>query len=243
MEHLEALKNLGLNEVESQIYVTLLEKGALQANKIAAVVGTKRTTIYAILHSLCKRGILTKILEKKKTFYTAEKPYQVAGIFQKKLEVFENIIPFLESLEKKNQQVFGFQFIDTLTELKDFYTHILVEYKNKDYATFGDLNQWERVDKDFFAQYQKDRARANIRNFSLLTMKSAPLNPINPTLLKSTKYLPDKYSAASFIDIFGDKILILNPSLSSLAVLITIPPLLDTFQLFFQILWDVYGKK
>lgn len=243
MDHISILKNLGLNEIESQIYLTLLEKGALQAPQIAQVVGTKRTTVYAILHSLCKRGILTKTLQKKKTFYTAEKPYQLAGIFQKKLESFESIIPFLESLEKKNAQVFGFTFVETLPELKEVYAHVLVEYKNKDYATVGDLNQWERIDKEFFGQFQKDRARANIRNYSLLTMSSAPVNPTNPSLLKHSKYLPEKYTVASFIDIFSDKILIVNPSLSSLAVVITLPPLVDTFQLFFQILWDVYSKK
>ena len=111
MKHFEALKNLGLNEIESKIYVTLLEKGAVQANSIAKIVGTKRTTIYAILHSLCDRGILTTIVEKKKTFYSAEKPYHLAGIFQKKLQNFESMVPFLESLEKKNTEVFGFQFI------------------------------------------------------------------------------------------------------------------------------------
>ena len=243
MKHFEALKNLGLNEIESKIYVTLLEKGAVQANSIAKIVGTKRTTIYAILHSLCDRGILTTIVEKKKTFYSAEKPYHLAGIFQKKLQNFESMVPFLESLEKKNTEVFGFQFIETMSELKNFYTHILVEYKNKDYATFGDLHQWERLDKEFFEQYQKDRARANIHNYSLLTMKSSTINPTNPTLLKHSKYLPDKYTTSSFIDIFGDKLLMLHPGLSSPAVIITIPPMLESFQLFFQMLWEVYAKK
>lgn len=243
MGHLSVIKNLGLNDTESHVYLTLLEKGALQAPQVATEAGTKRTTIYAILHALCQLGIVTKITEKKKHFYRAEKPHIVAGLFQEKLQSFESIIPFLESMEKKNTEVFGFQFIETNHDLKEFFGRILVEYKNRDYASFGDLHQWEKVDKEFFTQLQKDRARANIRNYSLFTISSGPLNPTNPTLLKTSKYLPDKYALNSYIDIFGDKIFVLSPSLSSLAVVITIPPLVEMFQSVFQILWDMYSKK
>jgi hypothetical protein len=56
--------------------------------------------------------------------------------------------------------------------------------------------------------------------------------------LREFKYLPPIYKFKSTIDIFGDRILIVSPELSSLAVVIAIPAMTDVFKTVFQVLWD-----
>lgn len=233
------LQNLGVSEDEARVYVALLRLGGTRASSIAKDVGMKRTTIYPILQSLARAGLVNVYFRTSQRFYYAQRPVTVAAQFHKKIEAFENIIPSLLALEKKQVQMIGLRFIETKEELQNFYRSILAEYKNKNYRIISSAAGWQGVDPEFFIQYRKDRGRANIRTQLLLTADSAAINPTDPALLREYKYLPAEYSFDSTIDIFDDKILIVSPELSSLAVVIAIPAMVGVFRSVFDILWGV----
>jgi hypothetical protein len=54
------------------------------------------------------------------------------------------------------------------------------------------------------------------------------------------KLLPPNYDFKTNIDIFDDKILVIGPDLSSLAVVIKIPAMTDVFKSIFEILWEKF---
>src|SRR4030042_5917268 len=107
MDKFNALNDLGLSDLETDVYLALLSLGMSKASAIAKEVGVKRTTIYAILKELAVKGIVTVYFRKAQRLYSAKKPYQVAKIFQNKINKFEEIIPALESLEKKQARAMG----------------------------------------------------------------------------------------------------------------------------------------
>ena len=163
---------------------------------------------------------------------------RVADYFEKKLDAFNNLVPMLESVEKKKLQITGLRFIETLHELKKFYNDVLDEYKNKEYFIIGSAPGWEGLDPEWFTQFRKKRGHANIKTRLLLSAESAKINPEDPKLLRIWKYLPAKHKFKSTIDIFKDKILIVSPELSSLAVVVAIPAMVDVFKSVFEIIWD-----
>ena len=238
MENKQALIDLGLSEQESEAYLSLLRLGGGLASKVARDMHIKRTTIYAILQSLTLKGFATVYFRKSKKFYYASKPHKLAGLFEKKLETFNSMIPLLESLEKKETQSMGLRFIETKEELENFYEEILVEYKNKEYYAIGSAPAWEGIDNDFFIKYRKQRAKNNIHTKLLLSAESKQLDIAGDSLLRKYKYLPEKYKFKSTIDIYKDKILIVSPDLSSLAVVIAIPAMVDIFKSIFEIIWE-----
>ncbi len=240
MENKDILKNLGLDEHESNIYMTLLRLGGSRASKVAKSVGLKRTTVYPILKALAQKGFVNVYFRKNTRFYYAQKPARVASIFEKKLELFENIISNLETIEKKQAEVFGLRFVETVNELKEFYNGILLEYKNKEYYIIGSALGWESSDPKFFVQYRKDRAKNKIKTKLVLSSESKKINPKEKELLREYKYLPAKYKFKSTIDIFDDKILVVSPELSSLAVVIAVPAMTDVFRSVFEVLWDSF---
>ncbi len=241
MENKDILKNLGLDEHESNIYLALLRLGGSRASVIAKDVGLKRTTVYPILKTLASRSFVKVYFRKNTRFYYAQKPARVAAIFEKKLESFESIIPNLETIEKKQASLFGLRFIETIDELREFYAGVLVDYKNKDYLIIGSAPAWEGLDEKFFVKYRKDRAKNKIKTKLILSADSKSVNPEEKELLREYKYLPAKYKFKSTVDIFEDKILVVSPELSSLAVVIAVPAMIDVFKSVFGVLWDTVG--
>lgn len=235
---MSTLTELGLAEQEISVYLTLLKIGGSTASITAKAAGIKRTTVYAILHSLAQKGFVTMYYRKGRQLYYAEKPERIKNYFEKRLENFEALIPTLEALEKTRLQVSGLRFIETIDELKKFYADILNEYKNKEYYAIGSAGAWEGLNPEFFVQYRKDRAKANIKTRILLSNYKPEASPDDANLLRKVKFLPEKYAFKSTIDIFNDKILIISSDLTSLAVVIQIPAMTDIFKAMFEMLWE-----
>lgn len=238
MEQINALKHFGLSEQEAQTYLSLLKIGGTRASVLAKEIGVKRTTVYPILKSLAEKGCVLVYFKKGQRYYYAQKPVKLATLLEKKLEFFNNIIPAFEAMDKKQAEAVGLRFIETREELKQFYEDVLVDYKNKSYRIIGNASEWEGVDQEFFVQFRKDRARANIKTRLLLSADSKGVNPTDTRLLREYKYLPEKYKFKSTMDIFKDKVLIISPDISSLAVVIAVPAMVDIFKSMFEIIWE-----
>ncbi len=238
MSNTSALIDLGLSEPEATLYLALLKLGGSRASTVAKEVGLKRTTIYALLKSLAQKGFVTMYYRHNRQYYYADKPERVAHFYEKKLDAFTALIPALETLDKKQLQATGLRFIETLPELKKFYAAILEEYKNKSYTIIGSSRAWEGLEPEFFIQYRKDRAKNKIKTRLLMTADSRGHSPEDPRLLRAVKFLPKKYSFKSTIDIYKDKVLVVRPQISSLAIVIEVPAMVDVFRSVFEIMWD-----
>lgn len=238
MQNIKTLVDIGLSEQEASIYLRLLKIGRSSASMIAKEVEIKRTTIYPILQSMVRKGVVAIYFKGSNRFYSAKKPQKLANLFKNKLDALNEIIPNLETIEKKHAEMFGLRFIETPDELKQFYNEILDEYKNKEYYALGNTNVWEDIDKEFFKKFRRRRANAKIKTKLLLSADSKNINPTDKSLLREFKYLPEEYDFKSTIDIFKDKVLIIGPDTAALAVVIAVPAMVDVFKSIFQILWD-----
>lgn len=238
MKEKQALLEFGLTESEAQTYLTIFKLGGATAAVIAKETGLQRTTVYPILKSLAKKGCVLVYFRKNKHYYYAQKPNKIANLLEKKLEFFNSVIPLFKSIDKKQAHIFGLRFVETKEELKRFYADILADYKNKSYRVIGNAFEWESIDPEFFAYYRKSRGKLNIKTRLLLSVDSKNVNPTNKSLLRKYKYLPKKYKFKSTMNIFNEKILIISPELSSLAIVIAIPAMVDIFKSMFEIIWE-----
>ena len=232
------LHDLGLSDHESLIYLTILKLGGSTASVIAKAAGLKRTSVYALLHGLAQKGFIAMYYRKNKQLYYAERPERISRYFEKKLDAFEQLIPTLESFDKTQAKQFGLRFIETLPELKKFYNEILDEYQNKTYHIVSSGEEWEGLDPEWFVEFRKERGRRHIKTKLLLSPHFKKHNPTNPKLLRDWKFLPAGHNFKSTIDIYKDKILIVSPELTSLAVVIAVPAMTDVFKVMFEMLWE-----
>ena len=240
MKEKQALLEFGLTESEAQAYLALFRLGGATASVLAKETGLQRTTVYPILKSFAKKCCVLVYFRKSQHYYYAQKPDKLAGIFEKKLEFFNGVIPLFESMDRKQAQAVGVRFIETKEELRKFYTDILDDHKG--YRIIGNAHIWQNIDPDFFEQYRESRARLNIKTRLLLSADSKGTNPVSKDLLREFKYLPEEYKFKSTLNIFNDKVLIISPDSSSLAVVIAVPAMVDIFKSMFEITWDSIGS-
>lgn len=57
------LEALSLSEIESKLYLTLLESGPITVRELASVVDMKRTTAYLYIDHLIEKGLIMKIVK------------------------------------------------------------------------------------------------------------------------------------------------------------------------------------
>lgn len=72
---IQTLQAIGLNEKESRIYLILLQLGPQPVSIIAQKIGMNRSSCYAILEKLLKKGYIEKLIQEKNTNYRAVKPH------------------------------------------------------------------------------------------------------------------------------------------------------------------------
>lgn len=79
----DLLMNLGLNEKETLIYITILKNQQLTASDIAKKTKFKRTTVYAVLDNLIQKKLITKNPNKKVDSYIPLPAENVSEMFVK----------------------------------------------------------------------------------------------------------------------------------------------------------------
>jgi HTH-type transcriptional regulator, sugar sensing transcriptional regulator len=92
------LEKLGLNEKEAKVYLAVLELGEGNIQDIADKSGVKRTTVYNMITSLKKKGLVFEIQKKHKAVYYAEDPRKLKSDLEDKKAELEQMLPELLSV-------------------------------------------------------------------------------------------------------------------------------------------------
>ena len=94
----EELKQAGLTENESKVYLALVDLGPSLAGQISRKTGLHRRTIYDTTEMLIKKGLVGYILKNNRKLFQASNPNRLLEIIKEK----ENLIsPLIESLQLK----------------------------------------------------------------------------------------------------------------------------------------------
>ena len=102
---MEELKELGLNDKEIAIYLTLLKKSPQTIWEIASKINYKRTSVYDYIKSLSQKNMILKKIENKKTFYEAVEPNYLLELMNSKKEKIASAVNKLNSLKNIEKKV------------------------------------------------------------------------------------------------------------------------------------------
>jgi|CXWL01.1.fsa_nt_gi sugar-specific transcriptional regulator TrmB len=101
------LQEIGLSEKEALVYLALLQVDFGSIHDIAAKTKINRTTVYPVLESLQKKGLVSETQEGKKTLYQAAPPERIETLVERQRVVLEenasrlkDIIPQIKSLQR-----------------------------------------------------------------------------------------------------------------------------------------------
>ncbi len=158
---LTILKNIGLEELEAEVYLSALSLGPTSILKIAKSSGLKRTTIYGIVDSLKEKGLMRINLKGFKSLYTAENPENLEAMLENRRREFKSNLPDFMALYKLEGGESSIKYYTGLKAMKKAYLDTLEEIKTGDeYLVITNQKKWFELDPDFWMkQYIEERAK------------------------------------------------------------------------------------
>lgn len=129
------LEEYGLDKKEIKIYLSLVEKGELNAYSLAKITGIHRSTTYAVIERLLSKGFITKIQRGEKTFYSALEINQTITKIKERESILLSLIPEFEKIReegiskvrvlesKESQKQFNFNLFNQISKgvVKEIY--------------------------------------------------------------------------------------------------------------------------
>ena len=246
---IKLLKNLGLTNSESKVYLALLKIGSSKTGDILKHSGLNSGKIYEILESLKQKGLISESIINKVRHFTASPPAQLLEYLQNKKQEIENeeneLKKELPSLEKiRNESVketkaityLGFKGIRTaadeaLDSLK----------RGEEILAMGVTERKDTKYNDFWLGWTERRVKKGVKAKHIFSEKGEYFNSFNKLKLTESKVLTGLTPVT--IDIFGDeKVLILNYNNPESCTMIYDKNTAASFKNFFYQLWKISEK-
>jgi len=242
---IEELKLLGLNEIDVNVYLALLEGGESLASEIAKKSEVPRASIYDILERLQKEGLVSFIIKGHKKYFSASEPKTIVENLDNTRNKINQILPDLEKIRQKPKfEEIKSEVYDGSKGLQTILNMILWE---KEAFVLGASRKSSEVLPYFLPQWMKQRIKKKIKvniiyNDTLEIRKSVKENSEYLGIDKgwNVKFLKiDNYSPLMTI-VFGNKIALImwrkeHPS----AVLITNRETAETYKEYIMNLWKI----
>ena len=83
-EHLTTLQTIGLSDKEAAVYLALLELGSANAQNVSTQAKVKRGTVYTIIESLMKKGLVSTAEVSCKQMFFAEDPSKLDALLEER---------------------------------------------------------------------------------------------------------------------------------------------------------------
>lgn len=251
-KYIKTLIDQGLTEKEAKIYIASLSLGGGTISEIAEEAQIERTGIYYHVDSLLKLGFLKTAVQGKRIKYLASDPEKLIDLQEKKRKQLEEMMPGLESLFSKSGKSVV-QYYQGREEVDLFYDRVYEILKtlkapDNEIFVFGSSYKTVTSTAKIFLNFDKPIQQIDIKMKSILP-KSQQIgdpkkNKIDPYIVTrynlpqaELKYISDKYSYPSAINIAGDYVIFYdyrnffysitqNANLSA------------TWKMFFRFTWD-----
>ncbi|MDO8495091.1 MAG: helix-turn-helix domain-containing protein [bacterium] len=211
------LQTLGLSEKESAVYLAALELGPETAQNLAKKAGINRPTTYVQIELLKQKGLMSEVMQGKKTLYVAESPERIESLlnnFEKELEFKRaEVARILPGLSELFSTAGGTRPKVRFFESKEATAALTAEYLNVKDKKIESIINLDRV-MEVFPGHQDDyspkRIKKGIKGFLIYTRKEGPMPELNdPAKLREARYIaPENLPISADIDIYDDKVAI-----------------------------------
>lgn len=243
------LQDIGLSEKEAAVYIMLIQVDDASVIDIAKKTSINRTTVYILLESLEKKGLVSETTLGKKTHYQADPPERLETYVQRQKVTLDeyskrlvDVIPQIKSIQRET----GVKPIVKLYEGKEGIISLNEElYENNDEGgTAYLLYSRDLLDsvfsEDDIGKYRKVRLQKGVKTkvFYNSTKEERPSDDTGERMKIDEK----KYPITCDISVYKDRVRIgiLGKKLSG--IFIRSQDLADTLRSLFNFAFDSLKK-
>ncbi len=237
---IKQLKELGLTEHESTIYLAVLKNDEASAGEVLDEVQLHREQVYRALKKLVDEGFLTEFEKNKRSYFSAVNPDIFVQRAQSKIKIAESLQPILKKLHQENpptirvfkgEDCFKIMFEDILSTVK----------KNGEYLVLGGAgDSFYHLTKNYFSHYQKilKKRKIKVRIVSHKSVKHKEELSAGEKI--SVRQIEGQLGGPAATVIYKNKVAIevfdpQNPAV----ILIENPLVADSYRKTFESLWQI----
>ena len=236
----QALKELGLNVFETDLYLTLLKRKNPTVTEAAKRLEVERLTVYRGLKKLEDTGLLGKKSPGSRQI-PLEPPSQIINLLRYKQRSTKNladslttVLPDMLSDYYQTRRVPRIRVFETKEGFVKFLDELVAEGKDGIY-TIGSPNLLAFMPEEMEV-YIANRRKHKIRSFHL-AFKSPVLAQRNQKDdLREVKWFPGGLDAQAAVLVYGNKVAIWNTLLPRI-ILVEDKIMHDLFKIIFDALW------
>lgn len=228
---MEELKQAGLTENESKVYVALLDLGPSLAGQISRRTGLHRRTVYDTTEMLIKKGLIGYILKNNRRLFQASDPRRILEMLQEKQSILEPVIEILSGKYSSTKEKEETNFYKGKEGLKTVFEDQL---GSKEILIIGASAKAYEILQFYFKWYDLARKQNKIRAKIIAQdrrIKNIPLSEI--------RYLPEKYSNPVSVNIYSDKTAIILWASKPFAIVIKNNEIMEGYKKYFNLLWKI----
>ena len=242
----KVLESMGLTPNEAAVYLASLSLGASSILSIARSSGVKRTTVYTILVALQKQGLMIREVRGFKTLFVAERPEKLESIIDQKKIDLTKALPDLSALYNLHGEEGTIRFYDGLEAVKSVYESLLADVKaHEDYLIVSDLDQWLKLDPEFFQTFIERRAKLpiNIRMLSQPSTIALHHKKYEKNYHETIRFLPQGTKLTTNLVIIPKRVVIHQLIPPVFAMTIENPSIIQMHREQFEIMWKALDAK
>ena len=238
---IEKLKQVGLSEKESRVYLALLELEDALVSEIAKKAKINRSLLYTILSNLAEKGIVAYILKNNVRYYRAAEPQKILAMLKEKEKILTSIMPELLGLHKPKRKRPIVEILEGREGLKTILNDVLRQ--KKEWFAFNIPGKGPEVLGPAVHAFEKERQKAKITlNVIMVRTKQGLKRGKEFAAMKYTnvRYMLQTYASPASNWIYGDRSVILFwYKESPFAIRIIDNDLAESYKNHFRALWTV----
>lgn len=242
----ELLKECGLTQNESLVYLALLKIGKSKIGEIVKEAGISGGKIYETLYKLIDKGIVKFISENNVKYFIANEPETLISyikerekVLHEKEEILVKVIPELKSLRKKDDKL---DMVSLIKGLKGIFSLVDNGLENaKNIKVMGVRSSKNVQYNNFWRNWHRKRVQLKKKAQILFSDK----NTEYWNFFKELKYTEVKEIdnfTPSAVMIIDDNVFIFSYEEEFTCINITSEPITTSFSEFFNDLWKIAKK-
>ena len=229
----EDLKQAGLTENESKVYLALIDIGAAHAGQISRKSGLHRRTVYDTVEMLIKKGLVGYILQNNRKLFSAASPNRILEMISEKQNLLNPIVENLMQKYSKTREKEETNFYKGKEGLKSVFEDQL---NAKEILILGASVKAYDVLKFYFKWYDKKRKQKKIKARIIAQSHDIKKEKIP---FADVRYLPEKYSNPVSVNIYGDTTAIILWAKEPFAIVIKNKEVAEGYKNYFELMWKV----
>ncbi len=241
----EILKEIGLQDNEITIYLTLLEIEEALASELAQKTKLNRTLVYHLLDTLIQKGLVSYFIKNNTKYFRAGDPHKLVEFLKDKENRVTDIIPSLLSLKKPKTTRPKIEVYEGKEGIKTI-LNTLIRDKPKEWLDITSGKTYLII-PHFLDQWEKQRIKAGIKAKAIVdpsregVKRAKELEKLENTEIR---YFPKGGATPSHIWIWNNKVSIaLITEDYPLGVIIENREVAERFRGFFEWLWHLAAKS